>query len=164
VNVIEAAVADEAGRVDYYESPGASPRSSSVPGWASRATRRMVPAVTVASEMRRLNLQRLDFLKVDVEGFDLHVLRGARGPLEKGAIGFVQFEYNEPWMYVSSTLHAASAFLTECGYEMFLLSERGLCRCDTRRLGELFAYLNFVAVPRSEVRALGPIHADPLWG
>lgn len=37
---------------------------------------------------------QIDYLKVDVEGHDLDVLRGFRGLLEAGKVDVVQFEYN----------------------------------------------------------------------
>lgn len=38
-------------------------------------------------------IDRIDLLKVDTEGFDLEVLRGAEGLLRRGRIGFVYFEF-----------------------------------------------------------------------
>src|SRR4051812_34212916 len=35
----------------------------------------------------------IDFMKIDTEGHELHVLEGARGLLSKQAIGAIQFEY-----------------------------------------------------------------------
>jgi FkbM family methyltransferase len=40
-----------------------------------------------------LGIERIDFLKIDVEGHELAVLRGAERMLTEGRIGVVQFEY-----------------------------------------------------------------------
>jgi hypothetical protein len=40
-------------------------------------------------------LSRIDFLKLDVEGNELNVLRGATRMIEAGAIGMIQFEFGE---------------------------------------------------------------------
>jgi FkbM family methyltransferase len=165
VAIIESAVSDSPGVLDYYDQPSDAQTSSLISQWSTKATKLRVPVVTVDEEMRRLGLDTIDLLKSDVEGYDLHVLRGARAALERHAIGMVQFEYNRPWMFAGSTLQAANAFLSELGYEIFLLNGTGLCRCDIRSLGELFEYLNFVAIPADQVARLATvIHPDPLWG
>jgi FkbM family methyltransferase len=163
VRIVRAAVSDQEGSTSFFEQPGAS-QTSSLVDVGRGETARTVPTVTVDEEIDRLSLERLDFLKIDVEGYDLHALRGARRALEKQAIAFVQFEYNRPWMYAGSTLQAAKTLLEECEYELFLLNQDGLCKCDISRLGELFSYLNFVAVPRANIGELPVvIGPDPLW-
>ena len=42
-----------------------------------------------------LGVERIDLLKVDVEGHELAVLKGARGLLDAGAVAAVQFEFGE---------------------------------------------------------------------
>ena len=149
----------------FYEQPDASQTSSLVSGVSRDAVERTVRVVTLDQEMENLCLDHLDLLKIDVEGYDLHALRGARVALSRQAISFVQFEYNQPWMYAGSTLQAAARLLDECDYELFLLNGSGLCRCDVLRLGELFEYLNFVAIPRRQVNQLPiDINPDRLWG
>lgn len=165
VEIVQAAMSDAPGIMTFYDQAPGAQTSSLLAQWTPGAPRREVPVTTVDDEMKRVGLRTLSLLKIDTEGYDLHVLRGARQALERHAIGMVQFEYNRPWMFAGSTLQAASAFLEECGYDLFLLNATGLCRCDVRTLGELFEYLNFVAMPkdrtlRSDVR----IQPDPLWG
>lgn len=43
----------------------------------------------------RKNLDAIDVLKVDTEGFDLEVLKGAVNLLAAGLIRFIYFEFNE---------------------------------------------------------------------
>ena len=122
VRIARAAVSDSEGSIPFYEEDGTSETSSVVAGVSSDAVKRMVRAVTIDHEMEKLSLEHLDLLKIDVEGYDLHALRGARGALTRQAISFVQFEYNEPWMYAGSTLQAAARLLDQCDYELFLLT------------------------------------------
>ncbi|HXQ00373.1 MAG TPA: FkbM family methyltransferase [Solirubrobacteraceae bacterium] len=164
VHLVRAAVSDQEGTALFFEEAGASQTSSLVRHGASSTIQRTVPVITVDGEMHRQCIDHLDILKIDVEGYDLHVLRGAREALKRQAISVVQFEYNLPWMYAGSTLQAAAVFLAECNYELLLLNRTGLCRCDISRLGELFSYLNFVAIPQSELSLLPTdINPDPLW-
>jgi FkbM family methyltransferase len=164
VRIVRCAVSDAEGSMPFYEQPEASQTSSLVACINRGAAERAVRVVTIDQEMERLSLSHLDLLKIDAEGYDLHALRGARAALRRHAIGFVQFEYNRPWMFAGSTLQAAARLLDVCGYELFLLNGSGLCRCDVSRLGELFEYLNFVAIPRPQIDQLPiDIKPDPLW-
>jgi FkbM family methyltransferase len=40
-------------------------------------------------------IEKIDVLKIDTEGFDLEVLKGAAAMLERGAVSFVYFEFND---------------------------------------------------------------------
>ncbi len=42
-----------------------------------------------------LGIERIDFLKIDAEGHDLYVLKGARRLLAEQRIGAIYFEFNE---------------------------------------------------------------------
>jgi FkbM family methyltransferase len=48
---------------------------------------------TLDDYCRAQSVERIDFAKIDVEGHELTVLRGARRMLAAGAVGMVQFEY-----------------------------------------------------------------------
>jgi len=147
VTVVEAAVADRPGQTAFWEEPGHGETSSLAAGHPSAAAvKREVDVVTLDEELERLGLDNVDLLKVDAEGFDLHVLRGAIAHLERQAIGIVQFEYNEPWRAAGSTLAAAVTFLRGNGYELFLLKATALHAYDEARYPELFWYANFVAL------------------
>jgi hypothetical protein len=61
---------------------------------AGAATTR-VPLTTVDAMMRSLQLQRLFMLKIDTEGFDPLVLRGARKSLAEHKVDLLLFEYND---------------------------------------------------------------------
>ena len=61
--------------------------------------REMVEVSTVDEFMARLELPALDLLKVDTQGFDLAVLKGAGGALANGRIRAVLVELNFVRMY-----------------------------------------------------------------
>lgn len=71
------------------------------------------------------NIARIDYLKIDTEGADLHVLQGATRMLGSHAIGLVQVEAG---MNPRNTLHvpleAFKAFLEPRGYFLFALYEQ----------------------------------------
>jgi len=64
-------------------------------GWgrASQSQTEIIRVETLDGYCQRVNLQIIDFLKVDVEGHELEVFKGAKRMLENGAIKHIQFEY-----------------------------------------------------------------------
>lgn len=60
----------------------------------------------------------IDFMKIEVEGFNLSVLRGAVGMLFKGAIGMLQFEYRGTYLDARIQLRDIWELLTSYGYSI----------------------------------------------
>lgn len=55
-----------------------------------------VQVSTVEAYCRSQGIRQVDFIKVDVEGFELKVLKGMAGLLRQGKVGRVQFEFGPP--------------------------------------------------------------------
>ena len=72
-------------------------------------------------------IERIDFLKIDVEGFEDDVLEGATSMLKDHRIGFVLFELRHS-ILASVDKHAKDIFtpLIENGYSIFTLDGRTL--------------------------------------
>jgi hypothetical protein len=89
---------------------------------------------------------RVDFLKLDLEGFDSLALKGARGLLEAKRIVALQFEYNHAWAQAGSSLGETLHFLRSMGYRVFLVRSSGLHEFNYELYGEYFRYSNFAAL------------------
>jgi len=147
IQVLHSAVSDTVGELEFFEELSAGETSSLVAGFSAGGAKRVVvPATTVDGELARLGLEHCDFVKIDAEGYDLHVLNGAKGALSRQAIGALQFEYNSPWAHAGSTLATAFQLLERSGYRVYLLQSSGLRLLNYARYGEYFGYSNFVAV------------------
>lgn len=70
---------------------------------------------TVDGMMRESGVERVDFLKVDTEGFELEVLKGASEALSQGRIGIIQLEFH---LTAAEGLQRLHAFLAPHGYEL----------------------------------------------
>lgn len=102
VKVNVAAVGAEAGFLDlfdYADHPGSQHASlvqgviDSLHGGTVRSTRvRVLPLDEYCAEH---GVDKIDLLKIDVEGFELQVLRGAHRMLTEGRIDAIQFEFNQ---------------------------------------------------------------------
>jgi FkbM family methyltransferase len=156
--LVQAAVSDVEGRLTFFEEAGAGETSSLNPSACrSAAVEKIVTCVTVESVVQQHGWETIDYLKVDVEGFDLHVLRGARSLLDSQKVHILQFEYNNAWVYAGNTLAAALDFLQSRGYRTYLLRPQGLFEFGYKRYGEFFTYSNFVAVAPSWESKAAPL-------
>jgi len=107
--------------------------------------RTTVDVTTLDDESERHQLRYIDLLKIDTEGYEEAVLRGASALLHEEKIGCIQFEYGKKWVKTSATLQVVS-FLESYNFEVFILRPDSLQRVDFDMIGEYFSYSNYIAV------------------
>jgi FkbM family methyltransferase len=106
------ALGDELGEVPFYEygsEGGGTQINSLVPdaqfptrfGYKSREIK--VPCSTLDKFCAARSIGQIDFLKLDVEGGELRVLRGAKDMLSRKSIMAVYFEFNDLDLTVGAT-------------------------------------------------------------
>ena len=133
-------------QMEYYEEAMSGESSSFLKGVSnSSAVKKVVEVVTLNEEFESLNWQRINFLKIDCEGYDFNVILGAERLLEKQLIDVIQFEYNRAWSTAGSTLEYCINYLGQFGYETYLLKKDGLHEFNHSVYGEFYAYANFVS-------------------
>jgi FkbM family methyltransferase len=89
----------------------------------------------------------IDFLKIDVEGGELAVLKGASRLLRDKRIGCIQFEFNE--MNVISRTFFRDFRKVLPDHELFRMLPKGLLPVNDLPLqSELFGFQNIFAAPR----------------
>jgi FkbM family methyltransferase len=95
VHLTHAAVGASAGWHEFQENSQGDMSSFLDPSqdaWGTIVDRYEVPVTTVDLYRAERSVPRVDILKIDTQGFDLHVLHGARGSLEQGQVRFVLLE------------------------------------------------------------------------
>lgn len=163
IALFNVALGSAAGSLEFFEEPNAGRGSTLVADFMrTQGAMRTVQVTTLDAAMHDAAWTRADVLKIDAEGYDLQVLRGARALLSARAFGVVQFEYNRAWQLAGDTLRAAYALLEASGYRVFVLKRDGLYTLNYLRYEEYFEYSNFVAlapdvVARFEDRLRGVI-------
>lgn len=148
---------DYSGYATFYEEQSGGEKSSFVQVQTVHAeARKDVQIQTVDEFASQHGLGDIDLLKIDCEGLDFNVIRGASGLLKNGQIKIIQFEYSRDWIESGNTLKACFRFFEQCGYGVYHLSGNGLAAFALDYYGEFFSYANFVAVHKS--------HSDILNG
>jgi FkbM family methyltransferase len=93
-----------------------------------------------------LGIDRIDLLKVDVEGHELAVLEGARGLLRAGRVGAVQFEFGERNL-ASRTFLRDFFRLLGPDFRFFRVAPGGLRALEYRPAAEVYVLeSNYIAV------------------
>lgn len=89
---LHAAAADQPGEVSFFEAPAHSFGMSGLGNLAGSTTHR-VSARTVDEIVSAAGCERVAAMKVDVEGFEVLVFKGARGLIERRELNFIVFEF-----------------------------------------------------------------------
>ena len=101
---------------------------------------------TLDNVVRELNVDCIDLLKLDVEGHELDVLRGATELLEKKAIKVIQFEFGEFNVYSRIFFKDLFDLLNHYGFSIAVIKFGHLVRLENYQLRyEIFAPTNYVA-------------------
>jgi FkbM family methyltransferase len=96
------------------------------------------------------NIPVIDLLKIDTEGTELDVLKGAKILLDTKRIRFIQFEFNEMNVYSRTFFRDFIDLLP--GYTFYRLMPSGFYQLGPYRPSthEIFAFQNILAVPEGE--------------
>lgn len=95
---------------------------------------------------RKNGVEHIDFMKVDVEGAEGHVLRGFRDMLAQNRIAVIQFEYGQQNIFSRFLLLDFYEMLGGFGYSVGKLLPRGVQFRPWEPVHEDFLGPNFVAV------------------
>jgi FkbM family methyltransferase len=155
IELINQAVGEAPGQLVLYDfadndgSTQASLSQEAVSLFTSDIVSHAVECTTIDMIMNKFGLSRIDFLKIDTEGHDLAVLRGARNALAEQKIRLIQFEFIAA--NIATRVAMRDFFDILSGYDIYRLCLNGdllpLRSYDTKR-HEIYVTHNLIAIPR----------------
>lgn len=83
-----------------------------------------IRATTVDDYCEKNEIERIDLLKIDVEGFELQVMRGASRMLGSRSVACVTFEFGQTTFDSGNRPEEIEALLTKAGYKFRNIVER----------------------------------------
>lgn len=93
------------------------------------------------------NIQQIDFLKIDTEGFELEALHGAKDLLDAKKIKCIQFEFNEVNIVKRRFIRDFYELLN--GFEFYRLDQNRMIPMGTWHADhEVFRFQNIVAIQK----------------
>jgi FkbM family methyltransferase len=138
---------------DYEE--GGSSHASTVEGVINKIHKKekqkvKVDMITLDRLIKNKDIDTIDLLKVDTEGNEIEVLKGAKKAIERNVIKCIQLEFNE--MNVESRTFAKDFVEYLRRYKIFRMLPNGLVELGEYRPVEyeIFAFQNIVAIHENE--------------
>ena len=150
VEVFECALSSKSGSAQLSERPddwGKASLARAEPGWS----RRTVVTRTLDELVLGAGLDDVDLVKIDVEGHELDVLKGAKDTIER-FLPTVFIEYSPQWMSAAAIAEMSSYLeqLVSTGYVAYQISPDSVATFDVSELGAMPSQANLVLVsPRS---------------
>lgn len=155
VRTFNVGMSDEEGSVDLYSDALVSGRASVYRRGASDGpddtyTSERIKLATIDAFCEKEGIDRIDLLKIDVEGHELSVLKGAQRMVSSGSVLYIQFEFSEFNMESRAFFRDFFNMLTP-RYSIYRILRRGLARIDEyNAYQEVFKTTNYLAVIREE--------------
>ena len=104
-----------------------------------------VPVVTLDTYFKDKNITEVDFIKIDTEGFESEVFKGAARIFAELKPKYIQIEFNWHQLFRNNSLHYFSQLLQN--YDMYQLIPNGWVLRDPKDpLVNIYSYSNFVFV------------------
>jgi FkbM family methyltransferase len=104
-----------------------------------------VPVVSLDWYFEKYKIQEVDLVKIDVEGFESEVFKGAVKVFSQIRPRFIQMEFNWHQLFRNATLNSFAQQLT--GYDTYQLLPQGWIKRDPKDpYANIFSYSNFVFV------------------
>jgi len=92
------------------------------------------------------DIDHIHFLKMDVEGHELKVLKGASRMLNEGKIDFIQFEFGIANLVSKIFLHEFFKLLE--GYDIYRVLKNGVYKIEYNERYEVFLTSNYLAIKK----------------
>jgi FkbM family methyltransferase len=116
-------------------------------GYTDETSKLSIDLRTLDSVVAELGIGFASFMKIDVEGHELRVLKGAESTIRDGKIDFVQFEFGHAAKVSRVFLYDFVSFFSLYNYRLFVIKPKGveLLRYSPW-IENRYSYGNFLAI------------------
>ncbi len=111
--------------------------------YVSNESKVEVEVVSLDAYFGNGSFESIDFIKIDTEGFESEVIKGAKDIIRQYRPKYIQLEYNWHQMFRNTTLNSFAELLPE--YDVFQLVPGGWMKRDSRDpIANIYCFSNFV--------------------
>ena len=127
-------------------------------GYKTKSEQRSIPVLKIDTFSENQNITSIDFMKIDVEGNELNVLKGAEKMFKNNKIKIVQFEFGHAARASRTLLLDFFNFFDKYNFEIFTVMPYGLNRIKYTPFEEnRWHIINFVAIRKDLVDKFNPL-------
>lgn len=147
--VVQKAVADKNGTLNFVIESSSEINHIATKGSSAHTTQK-VACITLDTFVKQKNISHINFLKVDVEGAELFVFKGAKKLLQKNNIDIILFELNKNIELFGYAPKDMLKFLKNNNYFVFKFTENNKLTL-VKDLGKVYKTTNLIAVKKDPV-------------
>ena len=114
----------------YYDSKEKASGQNSLIKHYMLDSSMIVETITLDRFFKDNKLERINFLKIDIEGFEINAISGAKNIMNKGLVDYIQLEYNQTWIETGGSIKKLMKIIDE-KYSLFILRKNSLLSIDS---------------------------------
>lgn len=158
---IQYAISDSIGEATFFSNLDASQSGTdslhnmTQIGYAPSLNEVNVNCTTIDKISDELQINKIDFLKVDVEGHEYFVLKGADRLLKNGAIDYIQIEFGHAARAAKVYLHDIVKIATKNSYDLYVIKCNGFMPLNFTPFTEnRYSYVNLLLARKAAANEL----------
>lgn len=114
--------------------------------------RETVHLETIDSFISSSQIEKVDYLKIDAEGHEHSILKGACRSLNEGKIKFIQFEFGEKHIQSKTFLRDIFELLPQ--YSIYRVLQNGIAKIEYSPEKEIFIGTNYLCISKREAKII----------
>jgi FkbM family methyltransferase len=151
IKIIQKAKSDKEGKSSFfYDSKEQASGQNSLIDHYMLDSKIDVDTITLDSFCKSENIGKINFLKIDIEGYEINALKGAKMLLNNNKIDYLQLEYNQTWIEAGALIKKLLD-ITKNNYKLFILRKNNLLSINNYHyVLDDFFYCNLLLVNKNK--------------
>lgn len=132
---------------DYDGSVWASIENDAYPRLNKKLNKtEKIEITTIDQFMNKNSIEKVDFMKIDIEGHEMEAFKGAKSSIENSKITIIQFEFGLASLHAGNKLKDYFSILEN--YDIYRILQDGIQKITYHETFEIYLTTNYLAVSK----------------